>query len=692
MNILVVDRNEIFPDLLKKVLVEDKKWNIITCSSGLVTLKLIQKFTPDMLIMDLNLPDIDSFEMLSKLKSFSREIYTLVLIDKLEYGKLEQALLVGIDDYVVKPIEQKEMIARIKKAIWSSSRRSAPGMDREAGIPKPWALDEELPGVNHIIIYPNTASKIQETRGEAAATGLENAGGTDFLKTARAAAAEINPDAAGHVQKDNPPVKSASTYTFGLVKPVGLSGADAGQTAVCDPPPEIAGLTRSAITNAPVETDSFSGPGSRGEAAPAEAEPKSCGRNLAEEEKADPPGYLEWPGEDEFNTRLNTGGGTGGAAAGTENAGGIPFRKEAAFFSAGAAPAASRDREGGAAPERDPSYFFGKPVRMDRAGEPAEPGPDRLEPPDALKVEADLLQPGESSAQEKPKPWRSAGSVTGEAGAGKQSAGPLSAGKESGAYTAEDKPGEERSSDRGFAAEGLATYSFGLKQAGKSSQAEDWPAVSKSRAYARPPLGGKEKKKKQPAVVRILGNIFFAGLMVMMVTLAFFLVQSRMAGGPPSVFGHQLYVVLSGSMNPAFSTGSLAFVCPIEPENVKVGDIITFKSSPVGKTLTTHRVVEIDGEDGLSFVTRGDANRVNDPNPVPAENVIGKVNGAIPYLGYLLDFAKTRNGLLFLVVVPGLLVIAFELRSLFRYAVENQKQKELQKGGGLYAGRVVDQQ
>lgn len=178
------------------------------------------------------------------------------------------------------------------------------------------------------------------------------------------------------------------------------------------------------------------------------------------------------------------------------------------------------------------------------------------------------------------------------------------------------------------------------------------------------------------SVTKAAANIFFVGLLVIMASLAFFLVQSKLMGGVPSVAGYQMYIVLSGSMNPAFDTGSVVFVRPLDPEEITADDIITFSGSGGGSVLTTHRVVEVEREDGLKFVTRGDANNVNDPNPVPAANIIGKVHGSLAYLGYMMGFAQTRNGLIVLVFVPGLLVIIFELRNIFKYTAEMEKEKK----------------
>jgi signal peptidase len=180
----------------------------------------------------------------------------------------------------------------------------------------------------------------------------------------------------------------------------------------------------------------------------------------------------------------------------------------------------------------------------------------------------------------------------------------------------------------------------------------------------------KSKKGSGGNFLTVLGNVFFVCLLLMMATLSFFLIQSRISGGVPQVAGYQMYIVLSGSMSPEFDTGSLAFVKETDPLAIVVGDIITFRSQSGSDSLTTHRVVEVLREDGLQFVTRGDANNVNDPNPVPAENVVGTVTGSIPYLGYVMNFVQTSTGLILLIFVPGVLIILFELSKIVRYMTE----------------------
>jgi len=177
------------------------------------------------------------------------------------------------------------------------------------------------------------------------------------------------------------------------------------------------------------------------------------------------------------------------------------------------------------------------------------------------------------------------------------------------------------------------------------------------------------------AALRVLGNAVFYLLLLTMAVLLFFLFQSRLAGGAPQIFGHQVYIVYGGSMSPTFEAGSVVIVQPVDPADIKVGDIITFGEE--GSVYTTHRVTQVhDSGSNLSFTTRGDANEVEDPGVVAADEVRGRVVAAVPYLGYLLDFVRSKNGLLFLIIIPGLVIIVLEVIKIFRISAEMQRDEE----------------
>ena len=84
-------------------------------------------------------------------------------------------------------------------------------------------------------------------------------------------------------------------------------------------------------------------------------------------------------------------------------------------------------------------------------------------------------------------------------------------------------------------------------------------------------------------------------------------------------------VIPTGSMVPVFNPGDIVMVIKVSPENIKLGDIIEYRTETIN---VVHRVIKI--EKSGSFVTKGDANNTIDADPVDPRNVTGKVMFAVP--------------------------------------------------------------
>jgi signal peptidase len=131
--------------------------------------------------------------------------------------------------------------------------------------------------------------------------------------------------------------------------------------------------------------------------------------------------------------------------------------------------------------------------------------------------------------------------------------------------------------------------------------------------------------------------------------------------------GLQPVAVYSGSMVPQIAVGSLAIDRPVAASSVKVGDVITFSDPYVRGRLVTHRVIRISRTDhGLAYRTKGDANPARDPWTISLPAQVGRVETSIPWVGYALVFARTREvrtGLILLASVSLLLAV---LRRIWR--------------------------
>ena len=119
----------------------------------------------------------------------------------------------------------------------------------------------------------------------------------------------------------------------------------------------------------------------------------------------------------------------------------------------------------------------------------------------------------------------------------------------------------------------------------------------------------------------------------------------------PGIVDHSYFVIgdPTGSMSPVIKPGSVLFVGPVKPSQVKVGEIIVFNAPWENGTLFAHQVIRICYIGGHEyFRTKGVANPSEDPKPVPTYDVKGHVLFSIPYLGYALIYSKVILAIIFM--------------------------------------------
>ncbi|MFA7074287.1 MAG: response regulator [Endomicrobiaceae bacterium] len=116
--ITIVDDEE---DILELLSVNLKKngYNVITYTNGEDLFKQINKKIPDLMILDIMLPDIDGYDICKKIKSDVRfnNIPIIMLSAKSEETDKIIGLELGADDYVTKPFSPKELVARVKAVL-----------------------------------------------------------------------------------------------------------------------------------------------------------------------------------------------------------------------------------------------------------------------------------------------------------------------------------------------------------------------------------------------------------------------------------------------------------------------------------------------------------------------------------------------------------------------------------------------
>ena len=140
----------------------------------------------------------------------------------------------------------------------------------------------------------------------------------------------------------------------------------------------------------------------------------------------------------------------------------------------------------------------------------------------------------------------------------------------------------------------------------------------------------------------------------------------------PKLLGIQTYNVISGSMEPSISVGSIVYVKNAEFDELAEGDVIAFES---GASVVTHRITSIDSQSKL-ITTKGDANDTEDFVPVAYVNVIGRVVAHVPFLGYIASWLSEITGkvIAVMLLIIGLLLSNAGDKSQDKEKAENKTQ------------------
>lgn len=172
--------------------------------------------------------------------------------------------------------------------------------------------------------------------------------------------------------------------------------------------------------------------------------------------------------------------------------------------------------------------------------------------------------------------------------------------------------------------------------------------------------GRKSKSSMAGAVFRSLGTLLLIGLILACLPLTV-----------PRLFGYHIYSVVSGSMEPSIPTGSLVYIGEAELKDVSEGEVIAFYGTRDMASIITHRVVEnrvLTGE----FITKGDANQTADMNPVPYENVIGRVVYSVPAAGAMAEMFTSREGK----ILAGAVIVGAILLQMLAFLAERREQMQ----------------
>lgn len=113
--ILVVDDELTLLNTVRAYL-EQEGFSVQIASDGRSALQLFRNFQPDLVVLDIMLPEIDGLEVLRQLRR-SSNVYVVMLTAKADEADKIIGLGIGADDYVTKPFSPRELVARIKASL-----------------------------------------------------------------------------------------------------------------------------------------------------------------------------------------------------------------------------------------------------------------------------------------------------------------------------------------------------------------------------------------------------------------------------------------------------------------------------------------------------------------------------------------------------------------------------------------------
>lgn len=114
-HVLLIDDEEALRSSLSYALVKEG-YQVTTAEDGQTALKLLHKQVPDVIILDLMLPGIDGMELCWRIRAFSN-IPILMLTAKDQDIDKVWGLEAGADDYITKPFNTRELVARMKAVL-----------------------------------------------------------------------------------------------------------------------------------------------------------------------------------------------------------------------------------------------------------------------------------------------------------------------------------------------------------------------------------------------------------------------------------------------------------------------------------------------------------------------------------------------------------------------------------------------
>ncbi len=118
-DLLIVDDQETIVHFISRFLQEEDKYDVRTAFTGTTGLDEIDKRLPDLVILDLKLPDLNGLEVLQRIKERDKDIIVIIITAFGQIDTAVKAMRLGAYDYITKPVSLDQLLVTIEKALES---------------------------------------------------------------------------------------------------------------------------------------------------------------------------------------------------------------------------------------------------------------------------------------------------------------------------------------------------------------------------------------------------------------------------------------------------------------------------------------------------------------------------------------------------------------------------------------------
>lgn len=130
-NIIIIEDEKNICNFIETVLTP-QNYHVVCAATGAEGLLQIHAVNPDLVLLDLGLPDMDGMEIIEKVRAYSTVPIIVISARTMEYSKVA-ALDMGADDYLTKPFGTAELLARIRTALRHSQKDGSKNTRYEVG-------------------------------------------------------------------------------------------------------------------------------------------------------------------------------------------------------------------------------------------------------------------------------------------------------------------------------------------------------------------------------------------------------------------------------------------------------------------------------------------------------------------------------------------------------------------------------